>query len=116
MVAAAIVAIVIIFLYYHFDPATAGFFPRCPSKYFFGYDCPGCGSQRALHALLHGDFAAAFAYNAYLFFIIPFLFLFFFSYVFRNRFPRLHAAVDSTVSAVIVLVLTIAWWIVRNLI
>ena len=29
-----------------------------------GYYCPGCGSGRALRALLRGSFAEAFGYNA----------------------------------------------------
>lgn len=28
----------------------------CPSKYFFHFDCPGCGMQRSLFALIQGDF------------------------------------------------------------
>jgi hypothetical protein len=28
----------------------------CPSKHFFYIDCPGCGLQRSLLALLEGDF------------------------------------------------------------
>ena len=27
----------------------------CPSKYFFHIDCPGCGLQRSILALLEGD-------------------------------------------------------------
>lgn len=27
----------------------------CPSKYFFHLDCPGCGFQRSIIALLEGD-------------------------------------------------------------
>lgn len=27
----------------------------CPSKKFFFIDCPGCGLQRSVWALLHGD-------------------------------------------------------------
>ena len=27
----------------------------CPSKYFFHFDCPGCGMQRSLFALLNGE-------------------------------------------------------------
>ena len=27
----------------------------CPSKHFFHFDCPGCGLQRSLLALLEGD-------------------------------------------------------------
>lgn len=32
----------------------------CPFKYFSGYDCPGCGFQRSLLALLKGDFQHSF--------------------------------------------------------
>jgi len=27
----------------------------CPSKHFFHFDCPGCGLQRSILALLDGD-------------------------------------------------------------
>lgn len=51
-------------LLYSFDPsAPNNYFPRCPSYWFFGVYCPGCGITRALHALLHGDVAQALAYN-----------------------------------------------------
>src|SRR5690606_2629375 len=36
------------------DPAT-GILPSCPFYTLTHWYCPGCGSQRALHALLHGD-------------------------------------------------------------
>ena len=32
----------------------------CVHKKLFGFDCPGCGGQRALVMLLHGDFTEAF--------------------------------------------------------
>ena len=32
----------------------------CPSKYFFHIDCPGCGLQRSVIALLEGDFVKSF--------------------------------------------------------
>lgn len=31
----------------------------CPSKKFFYIDCPGCGMQRSVWALLHGDLSAS---------------------------------------------------------
>lgn len=33
----------------------------CPFKYLTGYDCPGCGFQRSLLALLGGNFSESFA-------------------------------------------------------
>ncbi|TAI49348.1 DUF2752 domain-containing protein [Flagellimonas allohymeniacidonis] len=32
----------------------------CLNKQLFGLDCPGCGLQRSLYFLLHGEFMAAF--------------------------------------------------------
>lgn len=32
----------------------------CPIKHTSGMDCPGCGMQRSLLALLHGDLIASF--------------------------------------------------------
>ncbi len=32
----------------------------CLSKKFLGFDCLGCGLQRAIIAFLHGDFVTAF--------------------------------------------------------
>jgi len=46
-----------------FDPATSGIFPPCPIRYLTGLYCPGCGSLRAMHALLHGELARAWAMN-----------------------------------------------------
>jgi hypothetical protein len=37
-------------------------------------DCPGCGSQRALHALLHGNIIAAADQNLLAVLSVPFLF------------------------------------------
>ena len=56
---AALAAAVLFF----FDPATAGFYPPCLFKTFLGVQCPGCGSLRAAHQFLHGNFAAAWALN-----------------------------------------------------
>ncbi|MCC8146663.1 MAG: DUF2752 domain-containing protein [Bacteroidales bacterium] len=33
----------------------------CPSKHLFHMDCPGCGLQRSILALLEGDFTKSFA-------------------------------------------------------
>lgn len=70
MVAAATAAIVILDF---FDPATSGLFPPCPVHYLTGWYCPGCGSLRALHQLLHGNLSAAWALNPLTVMLLPFL-------------------------------------------
>jgi hypothetical protein len=54
-----------------FDPATAGFYPPCLFRTFLGARCPGCGSLRAAHQLLHGNFSAAWALNPTLMVVGP---------------------------------------------
>jgi Protein of unknown function (DUF2752) len=56
-----------------FDPASAGIFPPCPLRYLAGVYCPGCGSLRAIHQLLHGNLRAAWAMNPLMIILLPFL-------------------------------------------
>ncbi|SFR50127.1 Protein of unknown function [Robiginitalea myxolifaciens] len=49
-------------LYYFWNPE-GGAFPACPFERLTGLFCTGCGSQRALHDLLHGDIAGSFGHN-----------------------------------------------------
>ena len=56
-----------------FDPATSGVFPPCPLRYLTGWYCPGCGSLRAIHQLLHGNLRAAWAMNPLTVVLLPFL-------------------------------------------
>lgn len=69
--AVAISAAVTIYLRY--DPETSSFFPKCPFLLLTGLECPGCGSQRAIHSLLNGDLQAAVHYNLLLVSSIPYL-------------------------------------------
>jgi hypothetical protein len=56
-----------------FDPAQSGIFPPCPVRYLTGLYCPGCGSLRAVHALLHGDLRRAWAMNPLAMTLLPFI-------------------------------------------
>lgn len=56
-----------------FDPATSGVFPPCPLRYLTGWYCPGCGSLRAIHWLLHGNLREAWAMNPLTVILLPFL-------------------------------------------
>ena len=59
-------------LYFALDPARYPF-PRCPLLLLTGRYCPGCGSQRALHALLHGQLARAAGLNLLAVLCVPVL-------------------------------------------
>ena len=58
-----------------FDPLGSHWPFHCPFKLLTGLQCPGCGSQRALHALLAGRVGEAVGYNLFLVFAVPYLLL-----------------------------------------
>lgn len=49
---------------YRFDPRAYELYPKCLFHALTGLVCAGCGSTRALHALLHGQVRQALAWNA----------------------------------------------------
>jgi hypothetical protein len=56
-----------------FEPGRSGFFPLCPFRALTGFTCPGCGTTRGLHQLLHGNLTAAFMLNPLMVLVTPFL-------------------------------------------
>lgn len=97
-----------------FDPGTTQWMPQCPSHYLTDYDCPGCGTLRGVHAILHGDIAAAWHFNAALFFAVPLIIALALAPHTRVGSP-LRRLADSRWTPLTVLLLLIAWTILRNL-
>ena len=89
---------------YRFDPATTHGYPQCVFHALTGWQCPGCGTTRALHHLLHGDVIGAFRLNAMLFVTVPFATL-----ASASRRFAIHPLTGWSAAVV-----TIAWWIARN--
>jgi hypothetical protein len=56
---------------YFFNPQQHGFYPFCMFYRTTGLLCPGCGSLRALHELLHGQLFSALRLNPLLVASIP---------------------------------------------
>lgn len=65
---------------FFFEPGRTGIFPLCPFHALTGLNCPGCGTTRGLHQLLHGNVVAAFEFNPLTISLLPMLGYFLISY------------------------------------
>ena len=98
-----------------FEPGKSGFFPGCPFRLLTGFTCPGCGTTRALHQILHGHFDTAFTLNPLLLVAIPFLLFALLRYsviVMRGGVPRPNAMPAAYLYALFVII--VSFWIFRN--
>lgn len=104
-------------VYYKYDPEMYSFFPECPFHKYLGLDCPGCGSQRAVHALLHGDVLQALNYNALLVFSLPFLLIHFLLKIagFITRRNLVWNIWYKPATPKVIFVVVILFWIGRNI-
>jgi hypothetical protein len=66
-----ILALGLIFLFFIPDDYIYKSNSLCIHKKILGFDCPGCGITRALHALLNLEFQTAFNYNFSVFALFP---------------------------------------------
>lgn len=116
-VASVSIAIALFFVlvyYYSHDPAEDGA-PQCLFRRLTGFDCPGCGSQRALHALLHGEIGMAWRFNPFVFFAVPVIVFYTCAEAVRRRRPRLYAAAVNPFILGALLLAVLVFTVVRNL-
>ncbi len=108
----------LVVIYAYYDPETNPIFPKCPLRELTGYKCPGCGSQRAIHDLMHLDFSSAFQHNMLLVISIPYIVVGAVFDLIKYPSPRLalwRQRLFGTKAILTVLFLIIAFWIGRNI-
>lgn len=111
VIALAIVGIVV---YSLFDPAE-NLFPKCPFYVITGLKCPGCGSQRAIHQLLHFNILEAIRYNAFLVISIPVIVFLFVAELFKEKLPKIHRLSRNAFLSWGIVCAVLLWWILRNI-
>ena len=101
---------------YAFDPAESGSFPKCPFLSLTGCFCPGCGTLRALHQLLHGKVMMALSYNVLTVAFLPFLAYSFGTGALRQLGVRVPRSVSIDYRLVWALLgVIVLFWVLRNL-
>ncbi|MDA0196174.1 MAG: DUF2752 domain-containing protein [Bacteroidetes bacterium] len=97
------------------DPVTYDF-PSCLIREYAGIYCPGCGSQRAVHALLNGHFKSAFNYNPLIYFGLVII-LYNTSILSINRFSKetFKNILNRPYTPVVVAAMIILFGILRNI-
>lgn len=103
-------------LFYFLDPNTHEIFPRCLFHSLTGGYCPGCGSQRAFHSLVHMRFGEVVEYN-FLFLPATLLILYHYTHSLLNRIFKwkLPNIFYEKLTPRIILMVVLLFWIARNL-
>jgi len=107
---------IVAFIYFTINPSEVDFMLKCPLYKTTGVYCPGCGSQRSVHHLLHFNIIGA-ANNNILF--LAGLLVATYHYgisLINNFFNRNYKSVfDKNKNLLIVLLITVLFWILRNI-
>ncbi|WP_343522877.1 DUF2752 domain-containing protein [Pedobacter sp.] len=113
----SILLLSLVIIYYKFNPEVYNFFPECPFHKYLHLDCPGCGSQRAVHALLHLNLQKAMDYNLLLVLSLPILILqlFFKIYAYFTKRNLVLRFWYNPNTPKIIFVIVMIFWIARNL-
>ena len=100
---------------FFFEPGRTGVFPVCPFRALTGLNCPGCGTARGLHQLLHGNVLAAFELNPLLLLTLPVLGYILISY---TRFAVTGRAMPQVAFSRkyvwLISALVLGFWVFRN--
>ena len=112
----ALLLLGLVFYFYQNNPAHSNtIYSKCFVNNVTGFNCPGCGGQRALHALLHFNFKQAAQLNVFIFIFIPLLGYLFLKAILAPFQVQLPDLSPSYKSIIIILVLLIVFTIIRNL-
>ena len=101
-------------LLFAMDPES-NIFPKCLFYSITGYSCPGCGSQRAIHDLLHLNISGAFRHNAFLVCSLPLVALLLILERRQSTHTKIYALFISKVFIFSLILLVLSWWILRNI-
>ena len=105
-------------IYYFYNPNEQLLFPKCPFLLMTGWECPGCGSQRAIHYLLHFQIIDALKMNFMVVLAIPYILLALYCELKRKNnleIERIYRLFYGSKASLFIAILFILFMIVRNI-
>jgi len=96
------------------NPHQPGHYPTCPFLWLTGLYCPGCGSLRAVHDLVHLDLAGAWSMNPFLVLVLPALLAAWVAWLRRAATGAARRRVLPAWTIWTILALVLAYWVARN--
>ncbi|MBE1536541.1 DUF2752 domain-containing protein [Actinomadura algeriensis] len=98
------------------DPNEQGNYPTCPFLALTGYQCPGCGALRTIHALAHARIGEAISLNVFAVVMLLVLAFFWIRWTVARVRDRPHRTKAAPAWAIwTFLGFVLAYWLVRNL-
>ncbi|MWA04038.1 DUF2752 domain-containing protein [Actinomadura sp. LD22] len=98
------------------DPGETGHYPACPFLALTGYECPGCGALRTIHALAHGHVRDALGLNVFAVVMIPVLVFFWVRWTSARLLDRpVRSRVADPRLIWVFLGAVLLFWVLRNL-
>lgn len=105
-----------IYFYFNYNPSENRIFPRCPFYSITGFYCPGCGSQRAIHGLLHGRIVGGLKHNPLILLLVFVLVYDATIFVLKKLYnKKTNNLLHKPRTTNIILFIIIIFWILRNI-
>ncbi|MGM0635098.1 MAG: DUF2752 domain-containing protein [Bacteroidota bacterium] len=117
IISGGFLGVLFLIIYTKFNPSEIALFPKCPFHLITGLHCPGCGSQRAIHAFLQGNIWQGLQHN----FLMILLFLLLFHKLYQLSFALFQKVTTSKnllyhpATAWVIVGVILLFWILRNL-
>lgn len=109
-----VLLIVVAIFYFSINPSTSKYMPRCLFLVVTGYKCPGCGCQRAVHSLLHGDFVAALRFNTFFVVAMPVMVLYLLNDYTKLIPSKVGEVITHHYTIAAITIIIVLWWVLRN--
>ncbi|MBD0835726.1 DUF2752 domain-containing protein [Aestuariibaculum suncheonense] len=103
-------------LYFFYNPLEFNFFPKCPFYSITSLFCPGCGSQRSIHQILHGNVTTGIRHNYLIFLLCIVLGYQLYILVLKMNQRAVNKNIlHKSITTKIILVIVVLFWILRNI-